>query len=79
MAKMTLKGTRLCAYECLPAATLHQLAQLARKLDFIIINGQELTADELEHLAKESERTGEPLCFPDVIECRLPDGSDERL
>jgi len=79
MAKMTLKGTMLCAHECLPAATLRRLAQWARKLDFIIINGQELTADELEHLAQESEHTGEPICFPDVFECRPSGDSEERL
>ena len=78
MEKLALKGAMLCAHECLSAATLHRLAQWARKLDFIIINGQELTADELEHLAQESERSGEPVCFPDVPECRLSGDSEER-
>jgi HD superfamily phosphohydrolase len=79
MAKMTLKDTMLCAHECLDAATLHRLAQFARKLGSIIINGQELTADKVDYLARESERTGEPICFPDVLECRPSGGSDERL
>ncbi len=70
MAKLTLKGTMLCAHECLPAATLHRLAQLARKLDFIIINGQELTASELENMARRSEDSGEPICFPDIHDCQ---------
>lgn len=79
MEKLALKGAMLCAHECLSAATLHRLAQWARKFDSIIINGQELTADELEHLAGQSERSGEPICFPDVLECRPSGGSDERL
>lgn len=39
MAKMILTGTMLCAHECLPAATLHRLAQMASKLGSIIIIG----------------------------------------
>ena len=66
MAKLILKGTMLCTRDYLDAATLHRLARWARKLESIIINGRELTADELEHLATQSERSGEPICFPEV-------------
>jgi hypothetical protein len=66
MAKMILKGTRLYAREYVDAATLHRLARWARKLESVIINGRELTADELEHLARQSERSGEPVYFPEV-------------
>lgn len=77
MARMILKDTMLCAHECLDAATLHRLAQMASKLGSIIINGQELTATELEHLARESERTGESICFPEVADCQLQSSSGE--
>lgn len=70
MAKMTLKGSMLCAHECLNAATLHWLARMAIKLGSITINGQKLTAIELEGLARQSERSGEPICFPDIPECQ---------
>jgi len=75
MAKLTLKGTMLCADECLNAATLQRLSHLARKLGPIIINGQELTANELEHLARQSERSREPICFPDFPDCQNARGS----
>lgn len=66
MASMTLKDTMLCAHECLDATTLHRLAQIASKLGSIIINGQELTATDLERLARQSEDSGELICFPEV-------------
>lgn len=61
MAMLTLKGSTLNVDGTLTAATLYLLARWAHKLGSIRINNQELTAEALEELARQSEQAGEPI------------------
>lgn len=77
MAKLTLRGTVLYAHDDLNAATLRQLARWAEKFGSITINDRELTADELEHLARQSEGTGELIYIPQIHEAQNSERNTE--
>lgn len=72
MVSLTLRGTALCADSPLPAGTLRQLAHWATKVGSIVINDQELTADQLNQLATQSEQSGQPISFREFPEPSRP-------
>jgi hypothetical protein len=74
---LTLKGSILCVQGALTATALHLLAGWARKLGSITINDQELTAEDLEDMARQSECAGEPLWFKNASDRGSSPGSRE--
>lgn len=68
MVNLTLRGTALYTRDPLSAGVLRQLAHWASKLGFIIINGQSLTAEQLNQLALQSEQSGQPISFREFPE-----------
>jgi hypothetical protein len=65
---LTLKGTALSVTGSLPARTLRQLAQWAVSIGSIVINGQSFSAETLNLLAVQSERSGQPIRFEEIPE-----------
>lgn len=72
MVNLTLRGTALYTRDPLPASMLRQLAVWASKLGSIVINGQSLTAEQLNQLALQSEQSGQPISFGEFPEPTRP-------